>query len=195
MAHDPATPIATAPEPQQTDNVRGIVFMTIGFAIFSVADLMAKIATETMNPFQVTWARQAGLALAVLGLLAHRGAHLFRSRHPGLQLLRGAATTVSSTCFIVALVYVPLASAVSVTFVAPFMVTILGALILRETVSTRRWIAVAMGFLGTLIIIRPGAAVFHPAILFVVVAASAFALRQVISRYLAGADPISTTIA
>lgn len=194
MAHDPATPIATAPEPQQTDNLRGMAFMSIGFALFSATDLLAKLATETMSPFQVTWARQAGLALAVLALLAYRGAHLFRSRHPGLQILRGAATSVSATCFILALAYVPLASAVSVTFVAPFIVTILGMVVLRERISPQRWIAVIMGFLGTLIIIRPGADTFHPAILFVVIAASAFAVRQVISRFLAGTDPISTTI-
>lgn len=195
MAHDPAAPVATAPPPDAPDNLRGIAFMAIGFALFSTSDLLAKLATGTMSPFQVAWARQIGLALAVIVLLARRGLPLLRTRYPGLQLLRGATTAVSASCFIVALVYVPLAGAVAVTFVTPFIVILLGALVLGETVSARRWIAVAAGFLGTLIVIRPGAGAFHPAILFAVVSATAFALRQVISRYLAGTDPIATTIA
>jgi len=75
------------------------------------------------------------------------------------------------------------------------MVTVLGALILREPVGVRRWTAVIIGFVGTLIIIRPGIGVVHPAAGLLVIAATAFALRQVLSRLLAGADSTQTTIA
>ena len=66
---------------------------------------------------------------------------------------------------------------------------------LRETVGARRWAAVAAGFVGTLVIIRPGAGVFHPAIFLVLLAAAAFAARQIISRPLGARDPTMTTLA
>jgi S-adenosylmethionine uptake transporter len=75
------------------------------------------------------------------------------------------------------------------------MVTVMGALILREPVGARRWSAVVIGFLGTLIVIRPGLGVIHPAALLLIVAATAFALRQVLSRILAGEDKTRTTVA
>ena len=71
----------------------------------------------------------------------------------------------------------------------------MGALILRETVGARRWTAVVVGFVGTLIVIRPGMGVIHPAAVLLIVAASAFALRQVLSRVLAGEDKTQTTVA
>jgi S-adenosylmethionine uptake transporter len=98
-------------------------------------------------------------------------------------------------CFIIAVTYVPLADVVAVTFIAPFIVTVLGAVFLREPVGIRRWIAVAIGFFGMLIVIRPGMGVLHPAIGFAVAAATFFSIRQILSRSLSGADPVSTTVA
>ena len=71
----------------------------------------------------------------------------------------------------------------------------MGALILREPVGIRRWAAVVIGFLGTLIVIRPGMGVIHPAAGLLILAAAAFALRQVLSRVLAGEDSTQTTVA
>ena len=83
----------------------------------------------------------------------------------------------------------------AVSFVAPFIVTLLGALVLREKVGIRRWSAVIIGFLATLIVIRPGMGVLHPAVFLVVIAATLFALRQILSRALSGADRTITTVA
>ncbi len=103
--------------------------------------------------------------------------------------------TISATLFIIAIAYVPLTDAVAITFVAPFIVTVLGALILKEPVGIRRWAAVVIGFLGTLIVIRPGMGIVHPAAFLLIIAASAFACRQILSRVLAGEDRTSTTVA
>jgi len=97
--------------------------------------------------------------------------------------------------FIYAITYVPLADAVAVSFVAPFIVTVLGAVVLKEPVGIRRWLAVLIGFFGMLVVIRPGMSVFHPAIFLVVIAASCFAIRQLVSRWLSGVDSVSTTVA
>lgn len=169
--------------------------MAAGFAAFSVADVVAKVLTENFHPFQITWSRQLGIGFALVIILIMNGSAIFNSAVPKLQIVRGLFAAVSATCFIFAIRYVPLADVVAVTFVTPFLVTALGALVLKEKVGPRRWIAVSLGFLGTLVIIRPGFGVFHPAIFLTLVAALAFASRQIISRPIGKIDPTLTTLA
>ncbi|MFT5111737.1 MAG: drug/metabolite transporter (DMT)-like permease [Parasphingorhabdus sp.] len=168
--------------------------MTGGFASFSAADLIAKLLTVDFHPIQIVWSRQLGIAAVIVILLMLKGPSIFRTAVPKLQVARGMFAVMSATCFIYAISYVPLADAVAVTFAAPFMVTIFSALILGEKVGPRRWTAVTVGFLGTLVIIRPGYGVFHPAIFLVLLAALAFALRQIISRPIGKLDPTITTL-
>ncbi|SPF77625.1 DMT family transporter [Pseudoprimorskyibacter insulae] len=188
-------PIHSAPPPRETQNMRAIGLMALGFFSFAACDIQSKVLTETLNPFQIVWFRQSGLVLGILLILAVKGLHILRSKNPVLQISRGVTAVASACCFTIAITYVPLADAVAVSFIAPFMVTILGALVLREKVGIRRWVAVSIGFVGMLIVIRPGAGVFHPAIFLVVAAASFFSLRQILSRWLSGADPVITTVA
>jgi len=169
--------------------------MVLGMFLFSGVDTMGKFLTDSLNPIQITWCRQLGLLAGVGILFIRLGPSLFHSANPALQASRGALAAFSAVLFIYGISFVPLADAVAITFVAPFIVTILGALILRERVGPRRWAAVAIGFLATLIVIRPGLGVVHPAAFLLILAASAFALRQVLSRILSQADPTRTTIA
>ncbi|WP_254447976.1 DMT family transporter [Ruegeria arenilitoris] len=180
---------------RQTDSVRGIALMAFGMFLFSAVDTMGKFLTETVHPIQIVWFRQLGLFLGVVVLISIQGTGVLSSKNPKLQIGRGALAACSATLFIVGVSYVPLADAVAITFVAPFIVTVMGALILREQVGIRRWSAVVIGFLGTLIVIRPGMGVIHPASILLIVAASAFAMRQVLSRILAGEDRTRTTVA
>lgn len=169
--------------------------MTAGMFLFSGVDTMGKFLTGTLDPIQITWSRQLGLLLGVMFLLVRIGPSLLHSKHVGLQIGRGTLAAFSAVVFIYAVSFIPLADAVAISFVAPFIVTIMGAVILRERVGPRRWAAVIIGFLGTLIVIRPGFDALHPAAFAVIVAATAFAARQVISRMVAGADPTRTTVA
>ena len=169
--------------------------MAAGMFLFSGVDTMGKVLTETLHPVQIVWCRQLGLLFGVMVLIALRGRVVLHSAHPRLQVGRGALAACSATLFIIGVGYVPLADAVAITFVAPFMVTVLGALILREPVGIRRWVAVTVGFIGTLIVIRPGMGVIHPAAGLLILAATAFAMRQVLSRMLAGDDRTQTTVA
>ncbi|MDF0597848.1 DMT family transporter [Psychromarinibacter halotolerans] len=184
-----------SPAGQQVDNMRGLALMALAMFVFSAVDTQAKFLTQTMHPIQVTWSRQLGLFAAMLFLLARHGPSVLKTAHPWLQVFRGCLAAVSAVCFIVAVSFVPLADAVSISFIAPFIVTLLSAFILRETVGIRRWAAVTIGFLGTLIVIRPGMGVVDPAIFFVVLAAFCFALRQIVSRSLANSDRTITTVA
>ncbi len=168
--------------------------MALGMFLFSAVDTGAKFLTTDLHPLQIVWTRQLGLFAGALFLLARFGAPLLRTSHPRLQLLRGTVAVLSASLFIYGVAKVPLADAVAISFVAPFMVTVLGAVVLREPVGVRRWIAVSLGFIGALIVIRPGMGVVHPAAGFILLAAFFFAIRQIISRALSDTDRTSTTI-
>lgn len=168
--------------------------MALGMFLFSAVDTGAKFLTDTLDPLQIVWSRQLGLLAGAIFLIATQGRAILVTIHPKLQILRGAVAVLSASLFIYAVSYVPLADAVAVSFVAPFLVTLMGALILREPVGFRRWAAVTLGFAGTLIVLRPGMGAVHPAVLLVVVAAFLFALRQIISRVLANTDRTGTTV-
>ena len=168
--------------------------MGLGMFLFSAVDTGAKFLTTDLHPFQIVWTRQLGLLFIAAYLILRHGRLVLRTSRPRLQVLRGGVAACSAAIFIFAVAYVPLADAVAVSFVAPFLVTLLGALALREPVGLRRWIAVALGFLGAMIVIRPGMGIVHPAAFLVVLAAGFFAVRQVISRALSDTDGTSTTI-
>lgn len=168
--------------------------MALGMFLFSAVDTMAKFLSESLHPFQIVWTRQLGLLVVAVFLVATRGAGLLKTGHPRLQLLRGGVAACSAALFIFGVSYVPLADAVAISFVAPFMVTVMGAFLLREPVGLRRWLAVALGFAGALIVIRPGLGVVHPAAGLIVLAAFFFAIRQIVSRVLSDSDRTATTI-
>lgn len=183
------------PGTRRNDSVLGILLMLAGFFMFSASDAMAKFLTESLHPVQIAWARYSGLFIGALILLGIHGVAILRTEKPVLQFVRGAVGTFSAILFIIAVAYVPLADAVAVAFVAPFMVTIMAALILREPVGIRRWTAVFIGFIGAMIVIRPGLGVVHPAALLIMLAAALFAVRQIVSRWLADTDRTVTTVA
>ncbi len=169
--------------------------MAAGMFVFSAVDTQAKYLTETMHPLQIVWIRQLGLLSCAMVLFAMRGRALFVTANRPIQITRGVLAAGSASLFIIAVKYIPLADAVALTFVAPFMVTVLGALLLKEPVGRRRWIAVGLGFLGTLVVIRPGMGVMHPAAFLLFLAAGFFALRQIASRALSASDKTGTTVA
>lgn len=169
--------------------------MFAGMALFAATDAMAKLLTETLPPVQIVWSRQCGLLIGVLIFITIRGFSVLHTTQPKLQVSRGILAAISATLFVIAVSYVPLADAVAITFVAPFIVTVMGAVLLKEPVGIRRWTAVLVGFAGTLIVLRPGMGVVHPAAILLILAAIAFACRQILSRVLANGDGTATTVA
>ena len=182
-------------EPTARENLIGVGLMLLSMFVFSAVDTIAKVLTTDFHPLQIVWTRQLGLVVGVFVMIAVRGVSLFQTNHRKLQLVRGLMAALSASLFVTAINFVPLADAIAVTFIAPFVVTMFSALLLKEKVGIHRWSAVIVGFLGTLIILRPGFDGFEPALLLAVLAAVLFAFRQIISRYLSGSDKTETTIA
>lgn len=179
---------------RQANSRKGMLMMLAGMFLFAAADVLAKVLTEHFHPVQIFWFRQIALLLGVLVILSIHGRSVLQTSRRALQITRGTLVVFSSLLFIYAVRHVPLADAVAASFVAPFFLTILGALVLGEKVGIRRWSAVVVGFVGALIIVRPGMNAVHPAVMLVVVAAACYATRQVLGRLLADTDKSITTI-
>ena len=169
--------------------------MALAMFCFAIVDTLGKLLTDSFHPLQVVWMRQLGLAVGVAVYIIVRGPSALKTTNPFWQIVRGAAAALSATLFIFGIAHIALTDATAITFVAPLFVTILGATVLRETVGIRRWSAVFVGFLGTLVIVRPGFDSFHPAYFLIFTAAFLFAVRQVISRHLSKTDKTATTVA
>src|SRR3954462_15812163 len=124
--------------------------------------------------------------------------HLSRARdHVGalwLQLVRSSLLCVSTLIFVMALRYVPLPTATAISFTSPFIVTALAPLLLGEAVGRYRWCAVVIGFLGALIVVRPGITGTNEAAFLIFGSALASALYQILSRKLAAHDEAETSI-
>jgi drug/metabolite transporter (DMT)-like permease len=130
----------------------------------------------------------------LIAFAPRRGLRLLAASRPGLQVARSTLLCVSTLIFITALRYVPLPTATAISFTAPFIVTALAPLLLAESVGARRWLAVTVGFLGALVIVRPGFGDINEAALLVFGSALCSALYQILTRKLAAHDPAETSI-
>jgi drug/metabolite transporter (DMT)-like permease len=144
----------------------GIGLVVLAVACFAVLDTTAKLSTTAVPILMGVWFRYAFQAVATtLVLLPRYGVAVLKTEHPRYQLLRGSLLLVSSTLAFLSLRYMPLAEFTSIVLIAPLVVTLFAATVLKEEVSPLRWALVAGGFAGTLVILRPGGTVFSWAIL------------------------------
>jgi drug/metabolite transporter (DMT)-like permease len=144
----------------------GIGMVIVAVACFATLDTATKASTAGVPILMGVWFRYAFQAVATTAvLLPLHGTALLRTRHPRYQLLRGALLLVSSTLAFLSLRYMPLAEFTSIVLIAPLVITLLAATTLKEYVSPLRWALVAGGFIGTLVILRPGGDAFSWAIL------------------------------
>jgi len=169
-------------------------YVLFTMVIFSTQDTLSKLLVADYSPLQVAWFRFAiNTALLAPFVLRARGRPLATKR-PMLQLGRGLAVMASVLLFMAGLARMPLADATAINFIAPLIVTALSIPFLGEKVGVRRWSAVAIGFAGALIIIRPGSSAFAPAAVFPVLSATCWAFALVLTRRTRGSDAPLTTL-
>jgi drug/metabolite transporter (DMT)-like permease len=168
--------------------------LAAGFG-FVVMDSTAKFLSADYSVIQITWSRYLFHMLAVLPiLLAWRGRAVFRTRRLDLQLIRSVLLLGSTVFYYIALLYIPIATAASIGFVAPLFLTALSVPLLKERVGPRRWIAVGIGFLAVFLIIRPGFGMMHWAMTMPLLVAACFAFYQIVTRLLGPIDHWSVTL-
>lgn len=176
---------------------RAIAFMLASVFLFSVFNATAKWLAAGYDPFQIVFFRGLFGLLPVALLFVHERAGPSRliSRRLDLQLLRAGTALGANICFILAYRSMPLADAVAIAYAAPIFVTILSVPLLSERVGVHRWSAVAVGFLGVLLVAQPGVGVFDPAALFAITGTLLYALMMIVTRRLGQIDPTVCTMA
>jgi len=164
----------------------GIGLVLLAIACFATLDTATKLSTAAVPILMGVWFRYAFQAVATTVVLLPRyGTALLKTEHPRYQLLRGSLLLASTTLAFLSLRYMPLAEFTAVVLIAPLVVTLFAATTLKEEVSPLRWGLVAGGFIGTLVILRPGGTVFSWAVLLPLALVFTNAWFQVLTSRLA----------
>lgn len=195
MTQESRPPVAaTAPAYPAQRILLGILFMCLSGLLFPVMSGFAKILGAEYSSLQVSWARAFGHILFLLAVfLPRHGLSVLRTRRPGVQVLRSCMLFTSNLCHFFAITFIPIAKAAAVSLTAPLIVALLAWPMLGERTTPGRVAALGFGFLGVLVVIRPGTALFHPASLLVVTSATCYAMYQILTRRMAGVDSPETS--
>jgi drug/metabolite transporter (DMT)-like permease len=179
---------------QQRQRFIGIALMCVAVIMFACNDAIAKLLNSHMHTIQVVWARYvSAFAVGLVMFNPFRQPHLMRSKRPWLQLGRSTLLLFSTLLNFIALRYLQLDQTVSIMFCTPFLVAALGGPMLGEWIHWRRWTAIAVGFLGVLLVTRPGAGGVHPAAILSFIGAICYAVYSISTRILSRSDPDETT--
>ena len=137
--------------------MKAIIFSLLGWMFLPVMDGFAKYLSEDLPILQITWARYFFTVAFVFPIMFFfYKKQLVWSDKPKLQILRGLILLSANICFFYAISIISLAKALTLAFIAPLIVTAFSPILLGEKVGYRRWTAVAVGFIGSLVVIRPG---------------------------------------
>ena len=179
-----AGPAAAVHDPADRKAIlTGVVLILAAVAMLPIMDGLMKFLTGSMSAVQIAFLRFLAQTIVslpvVLIMLGPRG---LSAGQPLVHAARGACHAGAAVFIVAAFRVMPLADAMAIFFVMPVIVTILSALFLREQVGIRRWLAVVVGFIGALIVIRPGGEVFSAASLLPLGAAASFGTYVILTR-------------
>jgi drug/metabolite transporter (DMT)-like permease len=181
------TTVPSAADRETAGVMRGLMVITIAMLIVPCGDALAKLLTSVMSGAEVAFGRFLAqfVATGLFGLAIGEGRRLIPPAFGG-HVLRSLCLAVTALLFFSALAVMPLTDALAIAFVEPMILTALSSLLLGETVGRRQWIACGVGFVGTLLIIRPSFQVFGVSALLPLASAFTFAGYHLMTRRLAG---------
>jgi drug/metabolite transporter (DMT)-like permease len=183
------------PAHERRQRLIGIALMCGALACFACLDAMAKYLNHYMDTLQVVWARYTGafiMAVAISNPFTRPA--LMRTGRPYLQVGRSILLLFSTLLNFFALRFLQLDQALAIVFSTPFFVAILSGPVLGEWVGWRRWTAICVGFIGVLLVARPGFGGMHPAALISLAAAAFYAAYNISTRLLVRTDSNETTL-
>nr|WP_295888974.1 DMT family transporter [uncultured Devosia sp.] len=189
--------MSSAAADTRTDNVgRAIILTLITIGVFGVQDAISKMLVQTYSPFQITMMRYWGFAAFSLVLVMRQAPlrQALNSKMPLWQVLRGVLLMADIWFFALALRTVPLGELQAITVVYPLLVTIFAIPILGEKVGIFRFVAVAVGFAGALVIVRPGGLPLDWGVGFALSSAALYSLYIVITRKVSQHDSAATSM-
>ncbi len=173
--------------------LRGVLMMCFAVLCFATMNTFTKeLRASDLPVTEIIWGRYFFHFALILLFFPRRIPTLLNTEDKGLQIARSILVLLATACMFIALGLMPLADAVAITFAGPLLIVVLSAVFLREAVGPRRWTAVIVGFIGMLVIIRPGAGAFQFAALLPVAVAFFYALYQIITRLISHrSDPLN----
>ena len=173
----------------------GILFAVAAYFSFSILDAFQKTAVINHSIFQLLFIKYIFTLLLSCSEAKRKNNYKFwQSNNVRLQVLRSFFSIIESGCFVLAFRYLSLADVHSVGSLTPVIIVALSALILKENVSPKTWIAIFVGFLGVLIILRPGLSIFDIKSLLPLMAAFFLGLYQVVTRKVSENDSTETSL-
>ena len=164
---------------------------TLCFAV--MAGLVKSLSVDISVP-QIIWGRYFFHILLIVVIFPLKISTILISGRPDLQILRGVLVLGATTCAFTALQYIPMADVAAIGFVGPLLVIAMAASLLHEHVGLRRWIAVGVGFMGVLVILRPGSGIMHWASILPLGMACCYAGYQILTRFNRGAATPLTSL-
>jgi drug/metabolite transporter (DMT)-like permease len=172
-----------------TASLKGISYMCIGVLFLALGDAVSKWLGEVHSPLEIVFFRTL-VALPLIAVLAHFGGGLrtLGTLRPGVHLLRGLIYTGTMVFFVLGLTLLPLAEATAIAFVAPLFVTLLSVPLLGERIARPVMAASLLGFIGVVIVVRPGGDAFNAGALYLVAAAVCYALTMITARRYGGRE-------
>ena len=176
--------------------MKAIIFSLLGWMFLPVMDGFAKYLSDDLPILQITWARYFFTVAFVFPImLFFYKKQLVWSDKPRLQIFRGLILLSANICFFYAISVISLAKALTLAFIAPLIVTAFSPILLGEKVGFRRWTAVAVGFIGSLIVIRPGFLEFNLASVAALATGFFYGFYLIITRKLSTSDnPLLTLL-
>lgn len=190
------TAAGSSPHHSAVSPLAGIVVVVLSTWALSTLDASGKwIMTAGVSLWMLSWVRYVvHLALVLALVLPRRGTAVLRSKRPGAQVLRGGLMLIATLSFFTTLHYLPQAEATAINFLAPLIMLALAPWALKEPARLSRWVAAIVGFLGVLLIIRPGAGLHPVGVMFGLLTACIFAAQFIVTRRVAIDDPFTTLI-
>lgn len=175
---------------QSRRNLIGIAALCGGVFVFSIQDAILKgLSGDHAVTLAIVIRSLVGIPLLLVMVQAECGLARLKTKAWPLLMLRGAILLTSYTTYYLAFPALPLAEAIALFFTSPIFVTLLASLVLHEKVSMKSWIAVLGGFVGVLIILKPGTGLFEPAALLSLFSAASYALAMVLARKFGTNEP------
>ena len=174
--------------------VEAALLMAFGAICVAIQNALIRVASAEIHTFEVVFFRNLFGLLAMLPLLGGVGLGMLRAHSSGRLLLMSAAHVLGMVCYFLAIVYLPLAEVTALAFSKPLFVTVGAALILHEIVRARRWSAVALGFVGVLIVLQPGAQTVSPYAALVLLGALLGAATSLMIKRLTATEGVSTIV-
>ena len=181
-------------KPIEDRRVLGMGLALFGYLCFALTDSCAKwLSLRGVPTMEVVFVRYLGQFVIVLAMIPPRAPlTTIASRRPVLEIVRGLCLLGSTLTNFYALTFIPLTVTASINFTMPLILSALSIPLLGEKVGWRRWLAIVMGFLGVLIIVQPGTAGFHPAMILSLLSVTFSAFYYLLTRKLAGIDSTHT---